>query len=319
MIYRKNSPNFVTASQNCYLYFEHLEQYKHFNMRNFIFAQSLLVFLIVSQFNLHAQFLAIPDVYRYKDNPTVGTLIKANDSTDNAKIFKCNRDFIYDYYIPITDVNNKSTKISIIPDWHLDGKDTILNFDLQFHDTPNSYLINKVRLKVMNKKIKIPKSADQTVVKYEYSNFRGVLNLLSEVSSVVETDSKVAIHQPSNSYFRFLEYAPNPEQNNLSSDNTWCESKEITLNRKYKNLQPLTLEFEYTPSGTKDVWFNNRLVPCQIIKAQSKPNFHDINSTATFLYNKEFGFLQMDYSVTVANNTPEKIIFNLERIEDKLY
>ncbi len=288
-------------------------------MRNFIITQSLLVFLFFSQFNSQAQGLAIPDVYRYKDKSSVGILIKATDSTENAKIFKRNRDFVYDYYIPTTDVNNKSTKISIIPHWHLDGKDTILNFDPQFHDTPNSYLIEKVRLKVMNKKIKIPKSSDQTVVKYEYSNFRGVLNLLSEVSSIVETDSKVAIHPPSNSYFRFLEYAPNPEQNNLNFEKSWCESKDITLNRKYKNLQPLTLEFEYTPSGTKDVWFNNRLVPCQIIKAQSKPNFHDINSTATFLFNKEYGFLKMDYSVTVANTSPEKIIFNLERIEDKLY
>ena len=288
-------------------------------MRNFIFAQSLLIFLLSSQLSLKAQCLAIPDVYRYKENYSVASLMKSNDSTENAKIFKRNRDFIYDYYIPVTDVNNKSTKVSIIPHWHLDGKDTILNFDPQFHDTPNSYLIEKVRLKVMNKKIKIPKSPDQTVVKYEYSNFRGVLNLLSEGSSVVETTSKVAIHQPSNSIFRFLEYAPNPEQSNLNSDTTWCEPKEITLNRKYKNLQPLTLEFEYTNAGTKDVWFNNKLVPCQIIKAQSKPNFHDIHSVATFLFNKEYGFLQMDYSVTVANDTPEKIIFNLERIEDKLY
>ncbi len=310
----------MTTNQNCYLYFEHLEQYKHFNMRNFIFTQSLFLFILIhSQLNLSAQGLAIPDVYRFKDSTLMGELMTSVDSSDNAKIFKRSRDFVYDYYIPVSDVYNKNTKISIIPHWHLEGKDTVLNFDPQFHDTPNSYLIDKVRLKVMNRKIKIPKSPDQTVVKYEYSNYRGVLNLLSEVSSVAEVDSCITMQQPCNSYFRFLEYAPNAEQNKTSSDKTWCKSKEISLNRKYKNLQPLTLEFEYTPAGTQEFWFNNKYITCEVIKAQSKPNFHNINSSATFLYNAAFGFVKMDYSVTVANTSPDKVVFNLERIEDKLY
>ena len=309
----------MTTSQNCNLYFEHLEQYKHFRMRNFILTQSLLVLLFSSPLNLEAQGLAIPDVYRYKDSILVGELMKSGDSSETTNIFKRNRDFVYDYYIPTNDVTNRKTKISIIPHWHLEGKDTVLNFDQQFHDTPNSYLIDKVRLKVMNRKIKIPKNPDQTVIKYEYSNFRGVLNLLSEVSSVVEDASHVSIHHPCNSYFRFLEYAPNPEQNYLNSDKTWCTTKDVTLNRKYKNLQPLSLEFEYTPSGSQEFWYNNKYITCQVIKAQSKPNFHDINSSATFLFNKEFGFVKMEYSVTVADTDAEKVIFSLDRIEDKLY
>ena len=309
----------MTTSQNCNLKFEHLEQYKHFHMRNFILLQSLLILLFSSPLNLKAQGLAIPDVYHYKDSPLVGELMKSTDSSESTNIFKRNRDFVYDYYIPTNNANNRNTKISIIPHWHLEGKDTVLNFDPQFHDTPNSFLIDKVRLKVMNRKIKIPKNSDQTVIKYEYSNFRGVLNLLSEVSSVVENGSKVTVHQPCNSYFRFLEYAPNPEQNNLSSEKPWCKTIDVTLNRKYKNLQPLSLEFEYTPSGTQDFLYNKRFITCQVIKAQSKPNFHDINSSATFLFNKEFGFVKMEYSVTVGDTEAEKVIFCLDRIEDKLY
>jgi len=262
------------------------------------------------------QVIPFPDLYNFNDSFLLGSINEKTILNKGIKIFKINKKFSYNYYL-IEDSfldTEKHKKIYVDPYWSITGNDTILRFGNQHVNTRNSYLIDKLKLIVTNKKSNTILDDDQIIIKYEYSNDKGTIKGISEITGVIEDSTFVFLHPPRSNGFNFLQYAPFPKIHINYSHIAWIDVIEIPAKRDF-NLPALTLEYTYTKVDDTTIVFKGEKITCQVIKSEVTKNNFGITSGATFIFNNELGFISMSYSVEI-NNCLQKIVFNLENIEN---
>ena len=281
-------------------------------MRNLLVAILILALNSISE----GQVIPLPDLYNFNDSFLLGSINEEIALNKQVKAFKTDKKFIYNYYLIEDDISKSKSqkKIYVVPYWSFVGNDTIMRLGIQNVNTSNSYLVDKLNLIVTNKKSNTDLLDDQIIVKYEFSNKKGVIKGISEITGVIEDSTLIFLHPPRSNGFAAIQYAPFPMVRLNDSNISWVGPIEIPAKREF-NLPALTLEHTYTKLNDTTINFKGKQIICQVVNAETSKNKFNIFSESRFLYNTEMGFISMVYIVKI-NDCLQKFILDLENIEN---
>jgi len=232
----------------------------------------------------------------YKD---IGTLNVYN--SDN-KIYLSEKKFVYEiaYY------NKNNTLCDIVLDYsnckvneclgscYTTKTDTIIN-------NRSNYVINNIILEVYahaNNNYNLVND-EQTIITYQYKNKNDKLNRISEQTGVKENLDYVYLHQPRDNIFGITEYSSPPYvlyplfinkkyELNGSIYKEWAER----LNFKNPRGTSIYTEYNVVNQYYKKVKGFNTL---EIYEIEATSNSEYGTSNAKFLFNKKYGFIELDY------------------------
>jgi hypothetical protein len=205
----------------------------------------------------------IPNLYSYNDDFILGDSFN-NPLNEDNRIFKSNREFVYNYYFYKDSLRKDKHKFFIEPYWRIREKDT----SMQYHSSINpifsdNYLVDKLRIKVVNRKTIIGIENKQTVVKYEYFNDKGTIKSLSEVTGIIEDSSYVFIHLPRSACFSFLQYAAFPRVKFTNPKQKWSGTVHIRENSTLE-MPSMSLDYFFMDLGQETIDYNNQKLECRL-------------------------------------------------------
>ncbi len=127
---------------------------------------------------------------------------------------------------------------------------------------------------------------------------------------VIENVEQVWMHPIRNNQYKFTEVAPFPKVSfPIKKGKKWDGS--LNINDGWGEWNGETIKYKYKVSGQTTYLLGDLKIDCWIIKSVSTCSLG--NSKLTMLFNKEYGFVKMEYR----NYENETLVFELINIEEK--